>query len=99
MVLRAHERPIVGEWYWDPENSKQFEIVATDFQAGLIEIQYFEGELEEIDMDTWYDMKVISIAPPKDWSGPFEVDKDVFMEFKNDADQFHDFSDPLNKFQ
>lgn len=93
----SHERPVVGEWYLDMEQSQQFEIVAADFQEKVIEVQFFEGELEEIDLDTWYAMKVMAIAAPNDWSGPFEVDKDVFSEFKEDSQNFGDFSDPLDK--
>ena len=97
MGLRTHELPIIGNWYWDIEHSLQFEIVATDDDAGGIEIQYFEGELEEIDVDTWYAMRVVSIAAPEDWTGPFEIDKDQFPELK---DEIHPESEnPLNFFE
>jgi hypothetical protein len=93
----GHELPVVGTWYWDVEHSIQFEIVATDEGESLnlasIEIQYFDGELEEIDSSTWFTMKVVSIAAPKDWSGPFEIDKDQFPELYED---FHPYTPWIN---
>src|ERR1700736_5400210 len=75
MVLRAHELPVIGTWYWDLEHASRFAIVATDNGGDEgIEIQYFEGEVEEIDMETWYMMRVVSIAAPSDWTGPFELE-------------------------
>lgn len=81
-MLRAHEYPVIGTWYLDIDHKEQFEIVAKDEEAGTIEIQSFSGEVEELDLETWYEMRVVSIAPPKDWSGPYEVDKDEFSEFE-----------------
>ena len=84
MGFRVHEPPVIGNWYWDVERSYQFEVVAKDDVDGEIEIQYFEGELEEIDEGAWYEMNVISVAAPKDWTGPYEIDKDQFPELKEE---------------
>lgn len=80
-MTHAHELPEIGTWYWDKERSERFEIVASD-KAGNIEIQYFDGEVAEIDQETWYAMQVVAIAPPKDWSGPYEMEKEDYQELK-----------------
>jgi hypothetical protein len=99
-VIRAHERPTIGAWYWDKENKDQvFEIVAIDPIEELLEIQYFNGEVEEIDFDAWYESHPISIAPPKDWSGPFEVEKDVYTELDDKAQHLDTWNDPLNQIE
>lgn len=97
-MLHRHEPPVVGSWYWDTEHSLQFEIVASDQETGEIEIQYFEGELEELDIDTWFSMHVVSISPPKDWSGPYEIDKDEFSDLTDDKAQHpsSDWENPLD---
>ncbi len=97
-MIRVHEAPIVGSWYWDIEHSLQFEIVASDVgtedgHSGTIEIQYFDGEVEELDLDEWYNMQVVSISAPKDWTGPYEVDKDEFSDLTDDEPHHH----PLDK--
>lgn len=95
-MIRSHEYPVVGSWYLDVDHNDQFEIVARDEADKTIEIQYFSGEIEEVDADTWFSMRLIAIAPPKDWSGPFEVEKDEFSELGDESKHPTDWSDPLN---
>lgn len=64
--------PIVGNWYQDLETQTEFEVVAFDEDAQTVEIQYFDGEVEELDLDAWYEMVLEPIEPPEDWSGPFD---------------------------
>lgn len=63
--------PTVGDWYRDTED-RIFEIVALDTDTNTIEIQYFDGAVEDIDIDDWYEMELESVAEPEDWSGPFD---------------------------
>lgn len=99
MARLQHELPVVGSWYFDVDHSDRFEIVALDEKEGTIELQYFEGEIEEIDPDTWYGMRVVSIAPPKDWSGPFEVDREEFFEYKTEVHHPTEGHNPLDSFE
>ncbi len=64
--------PEVGVWYRNTEDDRLFEVVAYDVQDGTVEIQYFESEISEIDIDTWYELELIAEAAPEDWSGPFD---------------------------
>ncbi len=84
-MLKPHEYPVVGAWYLDLDQKAEFEIVATEDNEDLLEIQYFSGEIEELDIDTWFSMRVVAIAPPKDWSGPYEIDdKSEFPNLEED---------------
>lgn len=94
----SHEYPVVGTWYLDVDHQDRFEIVARDESADIMEIQYFGGEVEELDIDTWFAMNIIAIAPPKDWSGPFEVDKDEFNELGDETIHPTNWSNPFNSF-
>ena len=64
--------PTVGNWYRNLDTGNDFEVVAFDEDAQTIEIQYFDGELEELDLDSWYDLPIEPIEAPEDWSGPFD---------------------------
>ena len=44
--------PEVGNWFRRIDGST-FEIVAVDEGDGTIELQHFDGTLEEIDLDAW----------------------------------------------
>lgn len=55
----------------------QFKVVATDEDDGTIEIQYFEGDVDEISFDAWSEMGIVGSAEPEDWSGPYDdLEKD-----------------------
>ena len=45
--MPMEQSPIIGDWYKN-EAGEIFEVVAFDETAGLIEIQYFDGMVEEI---------------------------------------------------
>jgi hypothetical protein len=62
--------PAVGNWYQSRDRSK-FEVITVDEDEGSIEIQYFDGELDEMDFDGWASLGPTSIAQPEDWSAPF----------------------------
>lgn len=68
--------PAVGNWYQRPDLQK-FEVVALDEEDGVIEIQYFSGELDEVEFDVWSQMGIEGISPPEDWTGAYgEFERD-----------------------
>ncbi len=69
--MPAQDNPIVGNWYSTPKN-EQFKVVAINEDDETIDIQYFNGDVDEINLDTWYESDLEQIAAPEDWSGPFD---------------------------
>jgi hypothetical protein len=76
--------PAVGNWYQNPDLTK-FEVVALDEDDGVIEIQYFGGELDEVEFDVWAQMGVEGISPPEDWTAAYD-------EFERDDLGFTDLN-------
>lgn len=69
--------PIIGTWYEHTDKGQKFEVVSLDEDNGIIGIQYFDGDLDEIELDTWYEMDIVTSEAPEDWTGPVdEVPKD-----------------------
>ncbi|MGD8407223.1 MAG: hypothetical protein PVG13_01475 [Thiohalophilus sp.] len=67
--------PVIGQWYRDVDN-RIFEVVASDDES--IEIQFYDGDIEELEIEVWDELSVIAIEEPNDGSGPFdEVDDDI----------------------
>ena len=70
-------RPILGEWYRGGTN-ELFEVVAIDAQDQTIEIQYFDGTIEELEREDWNaqwkDGSLEAGEAPEDWSGAVDVD-------------------------
>jgi hypothetical protein len=69
------EAPEIGRWYSSPDGSL-FEVVATDDDDGTIEIQHFDGTLEESGPEEWLAMNVQAVEAPEDWSGSVDISSD-----------------------
>lgn len=74
--------PVVGKWYARP-GGDSFEIVAIDRDDGTIEIQYFDGTIEEIDVEDWREEQVEAAEPPEDWTGSVDVEPE---DYENEFD-------------
>ena|ERR1700754_1909205 len=70
-------KPIIGNWY-RLQGSESFEVVAFDEDDGTIELQYFDGTVEEMDIEDWDAAKdggsLEEAEPPEDWTGSVDVD-------------------------
>lgn len=64
--------PVVGEWYMLPRG-ESFEVVAYDHEEETVEIQYFDGAVEELELETWLELDAEPIEPPEDWSGSVDI--------------------------
>lgn len=93
--MRHHEHPAIGDWYKDQEYNQIFEVVASDDRDDYVEIQYFAGEIEELDFETWYELDLKPIPAPEDCSGPFEVPRED-LGYTDDTIHPEDWSGPLS---
>jgi hypothetical protein len=47
--------------------------VAVDEQDRTIELQHFDGTIEELDAETWRSMDLEAAEAPEDWSGSVDI--------------------------
>ncbi len=71
-------QPRVGDWYQTAEGLC-FEVVAYDIGDDTVEIQYFDGSVEELDMEAWLELPLAPAEPPDDWSGPMDLMREDFL--------------------
>ncbi|MFO1350520.1 MAG: DUF6763 family protein [Gammaproteobacteria bacterium] len=76
--------PTVGSWYELLDRGQKFEVMSVDEDSALIEIQYEDGDTEEIDLDAWYEMEIEPADPPEGWATPDE-ESDVVELADNEA--------------
>jgi len=69
--------PIVGEWY-RRANGSLFEVVAIDRDDGTVEVQHFDGTLEEFDLESWDEQEFEEAQPPEDWTGSVDVEPEDY---------------------
>lgn len=84
-----------GQWYKRLDLDQTFEVVAIDRDEESIEIQYYSGEVEELDQTSWELLDINPIAPPDNWSGAFDTDTRV--EFEAQADSLESALDMMDK--
>ena len=69
--------PVVGNWYRQTDKDLLFRVVAFDEEHDLVEIQHFDGELEEFDASVWFEMEIESAEAPEDWVNPLDDTDEV----------------------
>jgi hypothetical protein len=80
-IVATDSDPIVGNWYQHLDKGQKFEVVAVDEDQGVIEIQHFDGDLEEIDADAWYEMEIEPSEAPENWSGPMDSFEEGSLDY------------------
>ena len=88
-VSRDYE-PVPSQWYENLEEEDSFRVLSVDEDSELIEIEYLDGEIEEIDLEAWHEMDLEKIEEPEGWSESDDEDTD---EDEDDWDEDEDEDD------
>ncbi len=67
--------PPIGKWFRRP-NGVLFEVVAIDDDDHTIEIQYYDGTIDEFDLESWPKLMLVEAHPPEDWSWSVDMDSE-----------------------
>lgn len=85
--------PTIGQWFRRPDGAL-LEVVAVDEDDKTIEIQMFDGTIDEVDADAWREQFLVKVAAPEDWSGSVDMDPDDYKGTAN-SEMPSGFHDPL----
>ena len=91
--------PVPGQWYENLEEEESFRVLSVDEDSELVEIEYLDGDIEEIDIEAWHEMDLEHTDEPEGWSEPEEdeeeedEDEDDFDEDDEDDEDDDDFED------
>lgn len=85
--------PVVGDWY-RRINGALFEVVAIDRDDGTVEVQHFDGTVEEFDLESWDEQDFEEAQPPEDWTGSVDVDPEDY-ESEREVTTASAWIDPL----
>ena len=90
--------PSIGQWFRRPDGTL-LEVVAVDEDDATVEIQLFDGTIDEVEMDVWHEQYLIEVAAPEDWSGAVDMDPEDYVGKRTDEmpSGFHDPLAFLNK--
>jgi hypothetical protein len=93
-VAREYE-PTAGQWYENIEENESFRVLSVDEDAETVEIEYLDGDIEEIDLDAWAELDLDKIDEPEGWAGgdDDEDDDDEDEDEDDDLDETWDDDD------
>lgn len=91
--------PIIGNWYMHLDKGQRFEVVALDEEQDTIELQHFDGDIEEVSLAEWGEMRIALSEEPQNWTGPADIEEadDLGTEITDTAKE--DWSEPLEQFR
>ena len=90
----AVQYPVIGQWFRRP-NGTLFEVVALDEEGMTVEIQQFDGTVDEFDIERWPDLLLTEVSAPEDWSGSVDMDPEDY-DGSTDAEIPNGYYDPLS---
>ena len=82
--------PVPGQWYENLEDEESFRVLTVDEDSELVEIEYLDGEIEEIDLETWHEMDLEQIDEPEGWAESDEDEDEDEEEEEEDEDDDED---------
>jgi len=91
-VSRDYE-PVPSQWYENLEEEESFRVLSVDEDSELVEIEYLDGDIEEIDLEAWHEMDLEKIAEPEGWSESDDEDTDEAEEWDEEEDEDDDWDD------
>lgn len=59
--------PTPGKWYEDLEREETFKVMAVDPDDAIVRVQWLNGEIEELDLDTWNELDLEQAEEPEGW--------------------------------
>jgi hypothetical protein len=84
-VSRDYE-PVKGQWYENAEEEETFRVLSVDEDAELVEIEYLDGDIEELDLDAWHEMDLERIQEPEGWAATEGADEEEEEDEDEDED-------------
>jgi hypothetical protein len=91
-VSRDYE-PVAGQWYENLEEEESFRVLSVDEDSELVEIEYLDGDIEEIDLEAWHEMDLELTQEPEGWAESQQDDDEDDDDLDEDEDEDEDEDD------
>jgi uncharacterized protein DUF6763 len=87
----------IGQWYRHLDKGEMFVVTGIDAGSGAIEIQNFDGDLDEIEANVWNTLPLELVETPEDETGPLDLDPEDLGYSETDM-KAQDWDEPLQAF-
>lgn len=88
--------PVVDQWYTHVDKGQSFYVTAIDVDS--VEIQYFDGNVEEFNSSEWPRLDIELSEQPENWTGALDVDAPEQVDTMVTDTGKKDWTDPLQDF-
>lgn len=65
--------PLIDQWYFHEDKGQRFFVTAINEKAETVEVQHFDGDIEEFTLDEWQDLDIELCEEPENWSGALDI--------------------------
>jgi hypothetical protein len=90
--------PIIGNWYRHLDKGQMFQVIAFDDGDATVELQHFDGDIEEVSLRAWRAMDLEVAEAPEDWTGPMDdIEQDDLGYSSETVMSNEDWSAPLQE--
>ena len=91
--------PIIGNWYCHLDKGQRFRVVAIDEKTETVEVQNFDGNLDEYEMENWYQLEIEPREAPENWSGALDIGNVDDLGTNVTDTKSSDWDEPLDVFE
>ena len=91
--MSRDNEPVPGQWYENVEEEETFRVLTVDEDSELIEIEYLDGDIEELDIEAWHEMDLELTSEPEGWSDEDEDEEEEEEGEDEDEDDDDDDDD------
>ena len=71
--MRNELDPRIDQWYAHLDKGQRFFVIDIDEEEKTVEIQHFDGDIEEISMDEWRNLRIELSEEPENWAGALDI--------------------------
>lgn len=91
--------PLTDQWYVYQDKGQRFYVTAIDEASGTVEVQHFDGNIEEFTLDEWNELNIELSVAPENWNGALDFGEldDLGTEVTDTTSE--DWSEPQEDFQ
>lgn len=91
--MSRDNEPVKGQWYQNVEEEETFRVLSVDEDSELVEIEYLDGDIEEMDIESWHEMDLELTKEPEGWSDEEDEELDDEDEDEDEDDDDDDEDD------
>jgi len=91
-------QPTVDQWYAHLDKGQRFFVTAVDEDNETVEVQHFDGDIEEFTFEEWRDMEIATSVAPENWAGAYDIGESDVLGTEITDTSAEDWSEPEKEF-